>query len=135
MMANENLALTFLFIASLILFLGVGMGAFGAHGIRGMLSDQSMTIYQTAVSYQMSHGLGLGVIAAFSRHSQQSKLLVWAGWLMVAGVVLFSGSLYILSLTGIRWLGAITPFGGLAFLVAWGLAAVYAWSSFKSRDL
>ena len=117
----------FLFLASLLLLLGVAMGAFGAHGLRGVLSNHSMTIYQTAVSYQMWHGLGLGIIAALSQHPPHSKLLIWAGWLMFVGVLLFSGSLYVLSLTGIRWLGAITPSGGLAFLIAWGLVGVYAW--------
>ena len=121
----------FLALASLLMLLGVAMGAFGAHGLRDILSDPSMTIYQTAVSYQMWHGLGLGIIAAFSQHPPHSKVLIWAGWLMFVGVVLFSGSLYILSLTGNRWLGAITPFGGLAFLIAWGLVGVYAWRNLR----
>ena len=126
-MASEKLRMSFLFLAlaAFVMLLGVAMGAFGAHGLRNILSDQSLIIYQTAVSYQMWHGLGLGLIAAFSQHLPHSKLLIWAGWLMFVGVILFSGSLYILSLTGIRWLGAITPFGGLAFLIAWGLVLFY----------
>lgn len=121
----------FLLFASLLILLGVGMGAFGAHALRGILPDQSMAIYQTAVSYQMWHGLGLGVIAAFVHHYPQSKLLAWAGWLMVVGVLFFSGSLYVLSIAGIKWFGAITPVGGSAFLVAWLMVMIFAFRNLK----
>lgn len=122
---------TFLFLASMLALSGVGMGAFGAHALRAVLSDQSMSIYQTAVSYQMWHGLGLGLVASFIFQCPQSKLLVWAGWWMFAGVILFSGSLYALSIVGISWLGAITPFGGFAFIVAWAMIMLFAFRQIK----
>lgn len=116
----------FLFFGAVGAFIGVGMGAFGAHGLKGVLSPEMLSVYQTAVSYQMWHALGLVGIALIRRHSPESRLLKWAGWLMFTGIVLFSGSLYLLPLLDIHWLGMITPFGGASFLAAWLLIAVYA---------
>ncbi|WP_446809690.1 DUF423 domain-containing protein [Methylomonas sp. 2BW1-5-20] len=113
----------FLFLAAVGGFVGVAMGAFGAHGLKHLLSEHLLDVYKTAVSYQMWHVLVLALIAVLPEH----KLLCWAGWLLVAGIVLFSGSLYLLAIFNIGWLGMITPFGGLAFLAAWGLLAYVAW--------
>jgi Uncharacterized small membrane protein len=112
----------FLFLAALAGFIGVGMGAFGAHGLKHLLSEHYLDIYKTAVSYQMWHALLLAIVALLPVH----RLLNWAGWLLVAGMALFSGSLYILSIFQLNWLGIVTPFGGLAFLGAWGLLAFVA---------
>ena len=98
------------------------MGAFGAHGLKNILSDHLLDVYKTAVSYQMWHALALGLVAVLPQH----KLMRWAGWLLVAGIVLFSGSLYLLAFLNISWLGMITPFGGVAFLLAWGVLAYAA---------
>lgn len=115
----------FLFWAALAGFTGVAMGAFGAHGLKNMLSEHYLDVYRTAVNYQMWHALLLGIIAMLP----EQRLLCWAGWAALAGIVLFSGSLYILSISKIGWLGMITPFGGLAFLMAWGLLAYTAFQN------
>ena len=113
----------FLFLAAVGGFVGVAMGAFGAHGLKHLLSDHLLEVYKTAVNYQMWHALALGLISVLPEH----KFLRLAGWLLVAGVVLFSGSLYLLAILNIGWLGMITPLGGLAFLAAWALLALVAW--------
>lgn len=112
----------FLFLAAVFGFVGVAMGAFGAHGLKDILSDHLLDVYKTAVNYQMWHALALGLIAVMPPHS----LLRWAGWAFVTGIVLFSGSLYLLAMLNVTWLGMITPFGGVAFLSAWGLLAFVA---------
>lgn len=119
----------FLFLAAVGGFIGVAMGAFGAHGLKHLLSEHLLDVYKTAVSYQMWHVLVLALIAVLPEH----KLLSWAGWCLVAGVVLFSGSLYLLAILNIGWLGMITPLGGLAFLAAWALLAYVAWQ--KNQEL
>lgn len=103
--------------------LGVGLGAFGAHALKSMLSPSMLSVWQTAVSYQMWHALGLGLIAT----SGNTPLACWSGRLMLGGIVLFSGSLYLLALTGFTWFGMLTPFGGLALIAAWLLLAWHAW--------
>jgi len=117
----------FLLAAASFGFIGVGMGAFGAHGLKPLLSEYQLDIYKTAVMYQMWHALLLGLIACLPQH----KLLRWAGWATAIGIVLFSGSLYLLALSGPRWLGMITPLGGLSFLLAW---ALLAWVAYQSRN-
>jgi uncharacterized membrane protein YgdD (TMEM256/DUF423 family) len=98
--------------------LSVGAGAFGAHALRTRLSAEYLSVFDTAARYQMYHALGLLAVAwAVSRWP--GGMAQWAGWLFVAGTVLFSGSLYALALTGARWLGAVTPLGGVAFLAGW----------------
>lgn len=109
----------FMLFAAVAGFLGVVMGAFGAHALKHVLSEYHLDIYKTAVSYQMWHALLLALIAALPAQ----KHLTWAGWALVAGMMLFSGSLYLLAILNIGWLGMITPLGGLAFLLAWGLLA------------
>lgn len=113
-------------LASLILLTGVAAGAFGAHGLKRILTPDLLNIWQTAVLYQLVHGLGLLAIAALSARFG-SPLLSLAGAVMFAGVVIFSGSLYILAISGTKWLGAITPIGGAAFIVAWAMVALAAY--------
>ncbi|AOB31112.1 hypothetical protein AKI39_10960 [Bordetella sp. H567] len=118
----------FVFLGALNMFLAVGAGAFGAHGLRRVLSPDMLAVWQTAVTYHIAHALGLLAIGALSaRYGHGTGIWTAAGWLMFAGIVLFSGSLYVLSGTGIRWLGAVTPVGGAAFLAAWALVAWQAW--------
>jgi uncharacterized membrane protein YgdD (TMEM256/DUF423 family) len=107
-------------VAAIFLALAVALGAFGAHGLRGRIDDYSMNIYERAVIYQFFHALGLLAVSMMPTKAG----LNWVAWLLVAGIVLFSGSLYVLALTGVRTLGAITPFGGVAFIAAWVTLAV-----------
>lgn len=107
-------------LASLLMFLAVALGAFGAHALKGRVDPYILDVFKTGVLYHMIHALGLFVVAWLSTVSQDPKV-AWAGYLMIAGIVLFSGSLYAMSLTGLRPLGAITPLGGLSFLAAWFL--------------
>lgn len=112
----------FLFLGAANAGLAVALGAFGAHGLKGLDPDL-LAIYGTAAEYHMYHALGLAVIGAASSTLAARGALMASGTLMIIGIVLFSGSLYALSLSGLRWLGAITPFGGIAFIIAWGLLA------------
>lgn len=112
--------------ASVLLFIGVGAGAFGAHGLKSFISADMLAVWHTAVLYQLIHGLGMLAIAALSGR-YASPLLRHAGTAMFLGILIFSGSLYVLVLTGVKWLGAITPIGGLAFLAAWGMVATAAY--------
>lgn len=109
----------FIVIGSLLMALGVAFGAFGAHIVEGMLTPERFDVYQTAVQYHFYHALGLILIGALSQHMPETKWLKWTGWLLMAGVVIFSGSLYLLTLTDTGWLGAITPIGGAAFIAGW----------------
>ena len=111
-------------VAAVALGLGVGLGAFGAHGLRGRLDAYSMGIYERAVFYQFVHALGMLAVSILPKVgivSESKGALVC--WLLLAGMLLFSGSLYVLALTGVRALGAVTPLGGVAFIVAWCLLA------------
>jgi len=101
----------------------VTLGAFGAHGLKGHLTAAALQTFQTGVSYQFYHSLGLILIGVIVPTSRPSVMLSAAGWLMLAGILLFSGSLYLLSTTGIRSIGIITPFGGLSLIVAWLMLA------------
>jgi uncharacterized membrane protein YgdD (TMEM256/DUF423 family) len=112
---------TFVFLGALNAFLAVALGAFGAHGLEGKIPDRYLEIWKTAVQYQMFHALGLFVVGLLLGKFPQAGLISIAGWIMFIGIVLFSGSLYVLSVTQIKPLGAITPFGGVAFLIAWVL--------------
>ena len=116
----------FIILGSLNAFLAVALGAFGAHGLQNKLTEQMLATYETGVKYHMMHALGLILIGIISRYTSGSVLINWSGWLICAGIVLFSGSLYVLSISGIRWLGAITPLGGLCFLAGWLLLAIAA---------
>ncbi len=107
-------------------FVAVSLGAFAAHILREKLSPALLTTFQTAVQYQLVHALALLGIGLLLLHFPTANLLRVAAGLMLAGIVLFSGSLYLLSVTGIRWLGAITPLGGLCFLAAWAFIVWFA---------
>ncbi|MBZ4421971.1 DUF423 domain-containing protein [Myxococcus sp. RHSTA-1-4] len=107
-------------------FLSVAAGAFGAHALKARLPQDLQVIFETGARYHMYHALGLLAVGLLG-HFRPSPLLSGAGWSMLAGIVLFSGSLYVLALSGIRALGAITPLGGVSFLAGWLLLALAAW--------
>ena len=109
---------TFVALGAISALLAVAAGAFGAHALRARLSPDLLAVFETAARYQMYHALGL-LAVAWMVTRWPGPWPVRAGWLFVAGTVLFSGSLYALALTGVRWLGAITPLGGAAFLAGW----------------
>lgn len=119
------MASRFVTIASILAAIGVGMGAFGAHVLEPRLSPRMLSIFHTAVQYHLIHALGLFGAGILLMH-RPNALVRLAAWLFVAGIVIFSGSLYVLSISGTRWLGAITPLGGLAFIAGWVLLAVGA---------
>jgi uncharacterized membrane protein YgdD (TMEM256/DUF423 family) len=120
---------TFLLLASIFGALAVALGAFGAHALESRLSADLLSTYEVGVRYHFYHALALlGVVAVISRWPEASAA-VWAGWLFVIGILIFSGSLYILAFTGIRWLGAITPIGGVAFIAGW---ACLAWVALRA---
>jgi uncharacterized membrane protein YgdD (TMEM256/DUF423 family) len=110
----------FFLIASINGFLAVALGAFAAHALKNILDVQLLATFQTGVQYHMTHTLALLVVALLTLQFPQNTLLKVSGWLFILGIVFFSGSLYALSLSGIRWLGAITPIGGVLFLGGWG---------------
>jgi uncharacterized membrane protein YgdD (TMEM256/DUF423 family) len=112
----------FLTLGSISGALAVMIGAFGAHGLKNKLCDQMMTVYKTGVEYHFYHTFALLGIGLLALHCE-SKLLTASGWSMAVGILLFSGSLYALSISGIRVLGAITPIGGLFFIIGWVLLA------------
>lgn len=119
----------FITLGAICAFLAVGLGAFGAHGLKNSLSADMLAVYHTAVDYQMWHAIGLLFIGLLSLQ-MPSKTLRLSGWFMFAGILIFSGSLYTLSLSGIKILGAITPIGGALFLIAW---IMLAYASFKTK--
>jgi len=119
----------FITLGAAFAFLAVALGAFGAHALKGSLSPHYLAVYHTATDYQMWHAIGLIIIGILYQQNP-TNLLGKAGWFMLAGIIIFSGSLYALSLTGIKILGAITPVGGVAFLIAWLLLA---YNSIKSK--
>jgi uncharacterized membrane protein YgdD (TMEM256/DUF423 family) len=112
----------FFFLGSLSAGIAVALGAFGAHALKARLSPEMLAVYDTGVRYQMFHALAL-LAVAWAGTRWPGSLVTTSGWLFVAGTVLFSGSLLALSLTGVRGLGAITPIGGVAWLVGWGCLA------------
>ena len=115
----------FFALGSGLSLLGVAFGAFGAHTLQSKLAPEMLETFEVAVRYQMYHSLGL-IAAAWAVSQWQNQLTAASGWCFLAGILIFSGSLYVLSLTGIRWLGAITPIGGLAFIVGWGCLVIAA---------
>lgn len=104
----------------------VAAGAFGAHALEGRLDPDALAVFETGARYQMYHALALIGVGSLAVRSPD---VLWgtAGWLFLAGVLVFSGSLYVLALTGVRWFGAVTPLGGLALLAGWGTTAAAAW--------
>lgn len=122
----------FIFLAAINGFLAVSLGAFAAHGLSSRLTEQMLATFQTGVQYHMYHTLALVGVGILSLHYPGSAILRSSGFLLLVGMVVFSGSLYVLALSGIRWLGAITPIGGVAFLAAWAMLAWFAWSEIFS---
>jgi uncharacterized membrane protein YgdD (TMEM256/DUF423 family) len=117
---------TFWIVGSVLAFVAVGAGAFGAHALRARLAPDLLEVFETGARYNMYHALAL-LAAAWAANQWPGSLTSAAGWLFVAGTVIFSGSLYVLALSGIRWLGAITPIGGVALLAGWACLALAAW--------
>jgi uncharacterized membrane protein YgdD (TMEM256/DUF423 family) len=116
--------------AATMLALAVAIGAFGAHGLQGRLDAYSMGVYEKAVFYHFVHALGMLAVPLLVHAGLISPTAgKWAGWLLLVGIVLFSGSLYLLAITGVRTLGAVTPFGGASFIAAWVTLAVCAFLS------
>lgn len=115
-----------LMTASILLAFAVALGAFGAHGLKAHLSTEMLQTYKTGVEYHFYHALGLLLIGVLSI-SYPSSLLNWSAILLVFGIVLFSGSLYVLAISGIKWIGAITPLGGLSFIAGWIFLLVAVW--------
>ncbi|MEE9678047.1 DUF423 domain-containing protein [Pseudomonas moraviensis] len=116
----------FLMLAAFFGFTGVALGAFAAHGLKNRLTPEYLTIFHTGVTYQLVHTLALFGVALLATQIQ-GRLITWAGVSFTVGIVLFSGSLYLLTMTGISKLGIITPFGGLAFLIGWVCLGLAAW--------
>jgi len=117
----------FVGIGAILAFVGVAGGAFGAHALRDRLGVEMLAIFETGVRYQMYHALALVGVGLFATRTTAPQLPV-AGWLFVAGTIIFSGSLYLLAITGARWWGAVTPLGGVCFLAGW---ALFAWAAFR----
>ena len=117
----------FLPLGSLVLALAVVLGAFAAHGLKGRLPEDKLASFETGVRYQFYHGFGLLVVGLVQAAGVTSPWVAWAGWLFFVGTVLFSGSIYWLAFRGPRWLGPVTPLGGLAFILGWLLLAAGTW--------
>jgi uncharacterized membrane protein YgdD (TMEM256/DUF423 family) len=114
---------------AILLAIAVMLGAFGAHGLRGKIDDYSMNVYDRAVLYHFLHALGILIVSILPRAGMLSESRTnWVAGLLCAGIVLFSGSLYVLAISGVRTLGAVTPFGGLSFIAAWLLLAYWLMS-------
>lgn len=119
----------FVALGALAAALAVALGAFGAHALRAKLPADLLAVYRTGVEYHFYHALGLVLVGLALQHLPENGPLKAAGWAMLAGIVLFSGSLYLLATTGIRALGAVTPVGGVAFIAAWLLVA---WAALRT---
>jgi uncharacterized membrane protein YgdD (TMEM256/DUF423 family) len=111
----------FLVLGGLAALAAVVLGAFGAHALKDRLPPEMLAAWRTGTEYHFYHALGLIAVGLVAAQLPGSALLKWSGWLMLAGIALFSGSLYLLAATGARWLGAVTPVGGIAFIAAWAL--------------
>jgi uncharacterized membrane protein YgdD (TMEM256/DUF423 family) len=113
--------------------LSVAAGAFGAHSLKGIISVDMLMAFETAVRYQMYHALALLIVSGMLTHVSERSLRV-VNWCFVAGIILFSGSLYVVALTSTRWAGAITPLGGVAFLAGWITLAWNLWQKKEGRE-
>lgn len=120
-MMNSN---TLLITGSVFMALGVAFGAFGAHIVQDILSPDRFQVYQTGVEYHFYHAIGLLILGAVTYNAENSGWFSLSGYSFVAGILIFSGSLYVLTLTDTGWLGAITPLGGIAFILGWVFFAV-----------
>ena len=117
-------AILFLTIGAVAMLAAVAFGAFGAHALKSQIAPDLLAVYHTGVEYQFYHSLGLLAVGLVAQRLPDSGWLRAGGWLMLAGILLFSGSLYLLALTGVRAFGAVTPFGGVAFMLAWVMFAL-----------
>jgi uncharacterized membrane protein YgdD (TMEM256/DUF423 family) len=117
----------FLIAGAVGMTLAVAFGAFGAHGLKSKLTKEMLAFFETGVQYHFYHAIGLLIIGLIAHYLPDSSMLEWSGWLMIFGILIFSGSLYILSISGIRWMGAITPIGGLCFIASWLFIALAVW--------
>ena len=122
----------FFVLGALSALIGVAAGALGAHALKSRMSVEMLAVFEVGVRYQMYHAFAL-IAAAWAQARWPSRLVTTGGWLFVAGTILFSGSLYLLSASSIRWLGVLTPFGGLAFMGGWVCIAWAAWRGRASR--
>ncbi|HEX2056614.1 MAG TPA: DUF423 domain-containing protein [Nitrospiraceae bacterium] len=129
-MELKKTALSLMVIGSALAFLSVAAGAFGAHALKSLLDPNRLAVYETAAKYQMYHALAL-IVVGWQMHQTPDVGLMRAGWLFCLGVVLFSGSLYVVAMLGLHWAGAITPLGGLAFLGGWATLAWTGWRRLK----
>jgi uncharacterized membrane protein YgdD (TMEM256/DUF423 family) len=123
-----SLARSCIAAGALLMLLGVMLGAFGAHGLQGQLTPRQLASYQTGVQYQLWHALGLLLLGLIAQTGRESAQLRWSARLMVTGIVLFSGSIYLLTAGAPRWFGMVAPVGGLSFMAAWALLAWHALS-------
>jgi len=129
-MMTKTASRQFVVMGTIFAGIAVAAGAFGAHSLRGMLDAPMLAAFETAARYQMYHALGLCLVGlAIEQHPEGRYTTV--GWFFTIGILLFAGSLYSVSLTGVRWLGALTPLGGVAFITGWGL---FAWEVWKSTN-
>jgi uncharacterized membrane protein YgdD (TMEM256/DUF423 family) len=119
----------FVLLGSLNAFLGVALGAFGAHGLKSKVAPEMLVVWQTGVQYHLVHALGLLMIGILCHLMPEPSLARNAGWAIMIGIILFSGSLYVMVLSGVRALGIITPLGGVAFLIGWLLLILAAWKN------
>ena len=130
-MCSRSLSQQFLVLGTVFAGVAVAAGAFGAHGLSKTLDEHRLQVFDTATRYQMYHAVGLCIVAwAIDRYPRQR--LEQTGWLFTLGILLFSGSLYVVSLAGIRWMGAVTPIGGAAFLAGWLLFGWRIWNQTSS---
>lgn len=131
-MTHQPRSFQFAILGACFAATAVGAGAFGAHALKTILDPPMLAVYETAARYQMYHALGLLVVPWLYRETN-SRWAVKAGWLFCAGILLFSGSLYIVALAGIRWMGALTPLGGVSFIAGWVCMAWTAWCAGKDQ--
>ena len=118
----------YIFLGSSSAMLAVVFGAFGAHALKNKLDSYGLSVYETAVQYHFYHSFALLLVGIIALSQPETVLLKSSGWLFLIGIFIFCGSLYTLSLTGLSWLGAVTPLGGLAFIAGWACLAAAAWN-------
>jgi len=131
-MAYSARSFMFAMLGAVFAATAVAAGAFGAHALKSILDPSMLAAFETAARYQMYHALGLFVVAWLLRETN-SLLAVKAGWLFCIGILLFSGSLYVVALTGIKWMGALTPLGGVSFIGGWICVAWTAWRAGRDQ--